>query len=103
MEAVMHVVDNRCRDRRLTPQKVVSQRGQFTTMKRGAASAISRANETPEVYAKALAVYDRWKNGKLGRDETLGALYFESFRRTPRAWRKFRITAHIGGHKFYRP
>lgn len=104
MEAVMHVIANRVEANGSTPYAEVVKRRQFATMARGSDYAVRRARSRnfSDVLPEALAIYDRWKSGNLGYDFTLGSTHFESYTKTPYAFRKLTPTIRVGGNRFYK-
>lgn len=87
MLSVLHVINNRAKNWKLTKCKVVNQPGQFTRGKR-------RPNDPQWQIAKRLV-----RNP--GHDFTNGAMYFHNRSVRPN-WRSLRVVFSFGNHIFYK-
>ncbi len=104
LSGVAHVIENRSKAQNKSFYQVILARNQFATMKNGAAFAINKAKTRRFAAAlpEALKIVDDMRAGRLGADFTKGSLYFESFKRNPKFFRKLTPTIRIGANAFYR-
>lgn len=96
MRRVAEVINNRARERGLTPEQVVSEPGQFSGFSHPGANVRGLFDNPEALQAAATA----WNDAQGLDDPTFGAQYFSTFSDTPTASGALQVVATSGNHRF---
>lgn len=101
MLAVMNVIQNRAKKKRMTFMEVVLERKQFSCFNSGIKLAVIRARVHPK-FENALFLVERASQGRLS-DITLGADHYYAPKKCSPIWAKDMVeTCVVGRHRFLR-